>query len=336
MKTIIIAEAGVNHNGDINNAYKLIDKAIETGADIIKFQTYKSEKLVSRNAQKADYQKKNTNDDDSQLEMLKKYELSYDDFRNLKKYCEEKGIRFLSTAFDLESVEFLHSLNMGIWKIPSGEITNLPYIIKIARYHEPVILSTGMSNISEIRDAVNILKENGADDITVLHCTTEYPAPFADVNLKAMLTIKERFGVKIGYSDHTEGIEVPIAAVALGASIIEKHFTLDRNLPGPDHKASLEPRELKQMVLSIRNIEKSLGNGSKTVSDSERKNINIARKSIVAKTDIKIGDIFSENNLTTKRPGNGISPMRWFDLLGKKSKKEYEEDSLIEISELNE
>lgn len=336
MKTTIIAEAGVNHNGDINYAYKLIDEAVEAGADIIKFQTYKSEKLVSINAQKAEYQKKNTNDDDSQLEMLKKYELSYDDFRNLKIYCEEKEIRFLSTAFDFESVEFLHSLRMGMWKIPSGEITNLPYLIKIASYHEPVILSTGMSDIEEVRAAIGVLKENGTDDITVLHCTTEYPAPFDSVNLKAMLTMKEQFGVKIGYSDHTEGIEVPIAAVALGASVIEKHFTLDKNMPGPDHKASLEPKELKQMISSVRNIEKALGDGNKTVSDSEKKNINIARKSIISKTHIKIGDVFSENNLTTKRPGNGISPMRWYDLLGKESKNEYLEDSLIDISELNE
>ncbi|MBO7439003.1 MAG: N-acetylneuraminate synthase [Bacteroidales bacterium] len=332
---LIIAEAGVNHNGSIETAKKMIDKAVDVGVDIIKFQTFKSEKLVSKSAQQAEYQKRNmgSSSDNSQLNMLKKLELSHSDHKELIEYCNRKGIRFFSTAFDLESVDYLHSLNIGLWKIPSGEITNYPYLKKIAQYGEPVILSTGMCEMQDIEAALKVLMDNGLskDKISILHCNTEYPTPFKDVNLLAMNELKERFGVKIGYSDHTKGIEVPIAAVALGAEIIEKHFTLDRNMEGPDHKASLEPDELKAMVSAIRNIEFALGDGHKTVSESERKNIAVARKSIVAAKDIKAGEVFSENNLAVKRPGNGISPMDWENVIGKTAKKDFAEDQLIEL-----
>jgi N,N'-diacetyllegionaminate synthase len=332
---LIIAEAGVNHNGSIETAKKMIDKAVEADVDIIKFQTFKSEKLVSKSAQQAEYQKKNigSSTDNSQLNMLKKLELSHSDHQELIEYCNQKGIKFFSTAFDLESVDYLHSLNIGLWKIPSGEITNYPYLKKIAQFGEPVILSTGMCEMEDIEAALKVLTDNGLskDKISILHCNTEYPTPFKDVNLLAMNELKERFGVRVGYSDHTKGIEVPIAAVALGAVIIEKHFTLDRNMEGPDHKASLEPDELKAMVSSIRNIELALGDGHKTVSESERKNIAVARKSIVASKDIKAGEVFNENNLTVKRPGNGISPMDWEKVIGKTAKKDFVEDQLIEL-----
>lgn len=332
---LIIAEAGVNHNGSLELAKRLVDKAVEAGADVIKFQTFKAEKLVSKSAKQAEYQKKNigTKDDDSQYNMLKKLELSERDHQELVDYCKECGIQFFSTAFDLDSIEYLHSLNLGIWKIPSGEITNYPYIKKIAQYHEPVILSTGMCEMEDITAVMNALQDNGVhkDQITILHCNTEYPTPFEDVNLLAMQQIKEKFRVSTGYSDHTKGIEVPIAAVALGASVIEKHFTLDRNMEGPDHKASLEPDELKAMVSAIRNIEKALGTGKKTISKSERKNIAIARKSIVAACPIKKGDYLSEVNLTVKRPGTGISPMRWNEVVDTKAIKDYNEDDLIEL-----
>ena len=332
---LIIAEAGVNHNGSLEIAKKLVDKAVEAGVDIIKFQTFKAEKLVSKSAKQADYQKKNigNNADDSQYNMLKKLELSEQDHQELVDYCKKKGIQFWSTAFDLDSIEYLHTLNLGLWKIPSGEITNYPYIRKIAQYHEPVILSTGMCEMSDISVAMNVLREKGVDrnQITILHCNTEYPTPYEDVNLLAMQQIKKEFDVAVGYSDHTKGIEVPIAAVALGASVIEKHFTLDRNMEGPDHKASLEPDELKAMVSAIRNIEKALGSGKKTVSDSERKNIAIARKSIVAACAIKKGDILTEHNLTVKRPGTGISPMRWEEVVGTKAIQDFNEEDLIEI-----
>lgn len=334
MKTLIIAEAGVNHNGNFEIAKQLVDKAYEAGADIVKFQTCKAENVISRYADKAEYQKVTTGEADSQLEMVRKLMLTFDEYKMLKDYCDEKGITFLSTAFDLVSVDFLHSIGMKLWKIPSGEITNLPLLIKIASLHEPIIMSTGMSELSEVVEAVNVLKKYGAGEITLLHCTTEYPAPFEDVNLKAMDTIKEATGLNVGYSDHTKGIEVPIAAVALGACVIEKHFTLDRNMEGPDHKASIEPQELKTMVSSIRNIENVIGDGNKVVSASELKNQAIARKSIIALTDIKKGDVFSEENITTKRPGSGINPMRWFDLLGKTAKHDYSEDYLIEKDEL--
>ena len=335
MKTLIIAEAGVNHNGDFELAKKLVDKAAEAGADIVKFQTCKAENVISRYADKAEYQKKTTGEADSQLDMVRKLMLTYEQYGQLKDYCDEKGITFLSTAFDLPSVDYLHSIGMKMWKIPSGEITNLPLLIKIASLHEPIIMSTGMSKLSEVEDAVKVLKDNGATDITLLHCTTEYPAPYEDVNLKAMETMKEKFNLKVGYSDHTKGIEIPVAAVALGACVIEKHFTLDRNMEGPDHKASLEPHKLKQMVDSIRNVEKAIGDGIKKVSASELKNQDIARKSIIAAKAIKAGEVFSEDNITTKRPGNGINPMRWFDLLGRTAKHDYEEDYLIEKDELD-
>lgn len=333
-KVLIIAEAGVNHNGSLEIAKRLIDEASFAGVDIIKFQTFKVEKLVSKAAKQAEYQKKNIGKgEETQYAMLKKLELSNEQHEELIAYCKSKNIRFFSTAFDMDSIDYLHSLNLGLWKIPSGEITNYPYLKKIASYKEPVILSTGMCELTDIENAINVLVGNGVskDIITVLHCNTEYPTPMKDVNLKAMLEIKEKFGVKIGYSDHTEGIEIPIAAVALGATVIEKHFTLDKNMEGPDHKASLEPSELKAMVKSIRNIEQALGTGHKTISGSERKNIEIARKSIVAAKDIKEGEIFSEENLTVKRPGNGISPMEWENVIGKVAKRNFQEEELIEL-----
>lgn len=333
-KVLIIAEAGVNHNGSLEIAKRLVDEASSAGVDIIKFQTFKAEKLVSKAAKQAEYQKKNIgNGEETQYAMLKKLELSNEQHEELITYCNLKNIRFFSTAFDMDSIDYLHSLNLGLWKIPSGEITNYPYLKKIASYKEPIILSTGMCELTDIENAINILVTNGVskDTITVLHCNTEYPTPMKDVNLKAMLEIKEKFGVKIGYSDHTEGIEVPIAAVALGATVIEKHFTLDKNMEGPDHKASLEPSELKAMVKSIRNIEQALGTGHKTISESERKNIEIARKSIVAAKDIKEGEIFTEENLTVKRPGNGISPMEWENIIGKVAKRDFQEEELIEL-----
>ena len=331
---LIIAEAGVNHNGSLDIAKQLIDKAVEAGVDIIKFQTFKSEKLVSKAARQAEYQQRNIGKkDEGQLAMLKKLELSHADHEELMTYCHEKGIRFFSTAFDIDSIEYLHSLDLGLWKIPSGEITNYPYLRKIAQYHEPVILSTGMCELSDIEATVNVLVEFGVEkeQITILHCNTEYPTPYEDVNLRAMLEIRDRFGVNVGYSDHTKGIEVPIAAVALGATVIEKHFTLDKNMEGPDHKASLEPDELKSMVVAIRNIERALGAGHKTVSESEQKNIEIARKSIVAACPIKKGEMFTEDNLTVKRPGNGISPMRWNEVIGKVATKDFEEEEMIAL-----
>lgn len=329
---LVIAEAGVNHNGSLILAKQLVDKAVEAGVDIVKFQTFKSELLVSKVAKQAEYQQRNIGKkDEGQLAMLKRLELSQQDHEELIAYCEEKGIRFFSTAFDMDSIDYLHSLNMGLWKIPSGEVTNYPYLRKIAQYREPVILSTGMCELSDIEAAVKVLLSFGVkrEDITILHCNTEYPTPFQDVNLRAMLEIGERFGVQVGYSDHTKGIEVPIAAVALGATVIEKHFTLDKNMEGPDHKASLEPGELKAMVEAIRNIEQALGTGHKTVSASERKNIEIARKSIVAARPIKMGEVLTEENITVKRPGNGISPMRWNEVIGSCAIKDFEEEEVI-------
>lgn len=332
---LIIAEAGVNHNGSLEIAKKLIDKAVEAGVDIIKFQTFKAEKLVSKSAKQAEYQKKNigSTTDDSQYNMLKKLELSEQDHQDLMDYCEEKDIRFWSTAFDFDSIDYLHTLNLGLWKIPSGEITNYPYIKKISQYHEPVILSTGMCEMSDITAAMKALQKYGVQksQITILHCNTEYPTPYEDVNLLAMQHIQKEFDVAVGYSDHTKGIEVPIAAVALGARVIEKHFTLDRNMEGPDHKASLEPDELKTMVSAIRNIEKALGTGKKVVSESERKNIAIARKSIVAACPIKKGDVLTEDNLTVKRPGTGISPMQWEKVIGTKAIKDFAEEEMISV-----
>lgn len=333
-KVVIIAEAGVNHNGLPELAKQLIDAAAEAGADYVKFQTFRAENLVTRQATQADYQKQNVGDaDQSQFSMLKKLELSQADHYTLLSYCREKNITFLSTAFDFESIEFLATLEPGLWKIPSGEITNYPYLKRIAQFRKPVILSTGMSTPGEIRDALEVLVKYGLerDQITVLHCNTEYPTPMCDVNLRAMQTIARELHVNVGYSDHTHGIEVPIAAVALGARVIEKHFTLDRNLKGPDHKASLEPQELKAMVAAIRNVEIALGDGVKQVSASEGKNKAIARKSIVAACPIKKGELFNENNLTVKRPGNGISPMQWEQVLGKVAGKDFQADDLIEL-----
>ena len=333
-KVLIIAEAGVNHNGSIEIAKLLIDKAAEAGVDYIKFQTFKSEKLVAKSAKQAEYQQRNLGkSDDNQLSMLKKLELSENDHKELIEYCNKKGVKFFSTAFDLSTINLLKSFDIGFWKIPSGEITNYPYLKKIASFHEPIILSTGMCELSDIETALNVLIEGGAnkDSITVLHCNTEYPTPFADVNLKAMLEIGNKFGVKIGYSDHTKGIEVPIAAVALGATVIEKHFTLDKNMEGPDHKASLEPDELKAMVSAIRNIEQALGNGHKEISPSERKNIEVARKSIVAACRIKKGERLTEDNLTVKRPGTGISPMRWNEVIGTIAVRDFEEEEMVEL-----
>lgn len=329
---LIIAEAGVNHNGSLELAKQLVDKAAEAGVDYIKFQTFKSERLVAKTAKQAEYQQRNIGiKDDSQLAMLKKLELSEEDHLALIEHCNKKGVKFFSTAFDLTTIDLLKSFNIGFWKIPSGEVTNYPYIRKIAQYHEPVILSTGMCELSDIGAAVKVLLDFGVqkEQILILHCNTEYPTPFHDVNLKAMLEIGEKFGVQIGYSDHTKGIEVPIAAVALGATVIEKHFTLDKNMEGPDHKASLEPDELKAMVSAIRNIEQALGSGHKTISESERKNIEIARKSIVAACPIKAGELLTEDNLTVKRPGNGISPMRWNEVIGTLATKDFEEEEII-------
>lgn len=330
-KTFIIAEAGVNHNGSFELAKQLVDKAVWAGADCIKFQTFNSKNLVSKNAQKAEYQKKTTDSSESQLDMLKKLELSKEEFIKLRNYCNQKGIMFLSTPFDLESIDFLASIGVKTWKVPSGEITNYPFLRAIGKRKESVIMSTGMCTLEEVRDAIKVLKDFGTKDITLLHCTTEYPAPYDSVNLKAMLTLQNEFGFNVGYSDHTNGIEVPVAAVAMGASVIEKHFTLDKNMEGPDHKASLEPDELKLMVQSIRNVEFALGDGKKQPSDAEKKNIVIARKSIVAACDIKKGEKFTEENLTAKRPGNGISPMNWAEVMGKIAKRDFSEDELIEL-----
>ena len=329
MTTKIIAEAGVNHNGSLKLAKQMIDEAAKAGADYIKFQTFKPEKLVSKYAQKADYQKKTTGNNESQLQMLEKLALSYDDFVELKRYCEQSGIGFLSTPFDEDSIRFLDSLDMDFWKIPSGEITNYPYLVQIAQTGRDIVLSTGMCEMDEIADAMKVLEESGAGNISLLHCNTEYPTPYEDVNLLAMKQMRTAFKKQVGYSDHTVGIEVPIAAVALGAEIIEKHFTLDKNMDGPDHKASLEPLELSQMICSIRHIEKSLGDGNKKRTASEQHNIAAARKSIVAKCAISKGDIFTEANLTVKRPGNGISPMRWKELIGTRAERDYLEDELI-------
>lgn len=330
--TFIIAEAGVNHNGNLELAKKMIDVAVDVGANAVKFQTFKTVRVVCRYAPKAEYQKKTTSASESQFEMVKNLELDAVVHRELFDYCKKKNIRFLSSPFDLESIDLLNELGLDIFKIPSGEITNLPYLRKIASIRKEIILSTGMADLGEIEDALDVLTGAGTElkDITVLHCNTEYPTPIEDVNLRAMLTIKAAFpGIKIGYSDHTLGIEVPIAAVAMGATTIEKHFTLDKNMAGPDHKASLEPRELKDMICAIHNIEKGLGNGIKKPSRSELKNILIARKSIVAERNIQKGEVFTEENLTVKRPGTGISPMRWDEVIGKKAGRDYKNDEEI-------
>lgn len=330
-KVFIIAEAGVNHNGSIEIARKLVDTAVLAGADAVKFQTFKAENLVCKNAKKADYQMVTTDNAESQFEMLKKLELTPEMHAELIKYCKDKGIMFLSTPFDIDSLWYLMQCGIEIIKIPSGEITNYPFLREVGRTGKPVILSSGMSRLDEVKAAVSVLREYGSKDITVLHCNTEYPTPYADVNLNAMDMLRGELGVAVGYSDHTQGIEVPVAATALGATVIEKHFTLDKNMDGPDHKASLEPNELCEMVRQIRNIEAALGDGRKAPSASEQKNITIVRKSIVAKQPIKQGDIFTEDNLTTKRPGNGISPMRWNEIIGQEAARDFEADELIEL-----
>lgn len=332
-RVLIIAEAGVNHNGDLDMAKKLVVAAASAGADIVKFQTFSAERLVTQAAQKAEYQKQTTGSHESQFEMLQRLELTKNMHEELIAECQKQNIQFLSTAFDTQSVDMLTALGSELFKIPSGEITNLPYLHHIGNLRKSVILSSGMATLSEILDALVALESAGTprNSITVLHCTTEYPAPMKDVNLRAMLTIRDRLGVRVGYSDHTLGIEVSIAAVAMGATIIEKHLTLDRQLPGPDHRASLEPSEFKEMVTSIRNIEKALGDGIKRPSSSELKNIPIARKSLVSQSNIRAGELFSEKNLTTKRPGFGISPMRWNEVIGKIAKRDFNSDELIEL-----
>lgn len=331
MRTLVIAEAGVNHNGKLEIAKELAYAAREAGADIVKYQTAKLTSLVSRYAEMAQYQKENTGENTSQKEMLSHLLLSYDEFEELYRYCEEIGIKFLSSPFDIESIRFLNNLGMEFWKIPSGEITNYPYLVEIAKTGKDIVLSTGMSNCTEILDCISVLKEHGAGRLTLMQCNTQYPTPYEDVNLNAMKTMRELTGLSVGYSDHTEGIEVPIAAAALGASVIEKHFTLDRNMKGPDHKASLEPGELKAMVSAIRHIEKALGSGEKKISPSEAENVAVARKSIIASRFIKKGEELTENNLTTKRPGDGISPMKWPQILGSRAVRDFEEDEKIEL-----
>lgn len=328
-KVLIIAEAGVNHNGDINLAKKLIEQAAKAGADVVKFQTFKANSCVSVSAKKAKYQLETTAKEESQLEMIQKLELSYESHFELMKHCKKHGITFLSTPFDLESVEFLRGLNLPYFKIPSGEITNLPYLKAVAKCKKKVLLSTGMANLGEIEAALTILRKNGTRNITLLHCNTEYPTPFEDVNLNALKTLKEAFKLEVGYSDHTEGIVASLGAVALGAVVIEKHFTLDKTMEGPDHKASLEFEELRALCKGIRELEKALGSGIKKASKSEAKNKIIARKSLVAKRTIQKGEKFSEQNLTTKRPGSGISAMRYEEYLGKRALKTYKKDELI-------
>ena len=331
--TTIIAEAGVSHNGSIEMAKKMIDVASTAGANLVKFQTFKAESLVTHSADKAEYQKSQTEKEETQFDMIKKLELDRNAHEELVTYCNQKNIQFLSTAFDHDSIDLLAELGIPFYKIPSGEITNLPYLQHIGSMGKSIIMSTGMSTLEEVRIALDILVHSGAekDQITILHCNTEYPTPMEDVNLNAMLTIQEELGIAVGYSDHTRGIEIPVAAVAMGATVIEKHFTLDRTLPGPDHAASLEPNELKAMVAAIRNIEKAMGDGVKKPSPSEIKNMLIARKSIVAKNPIKKGEAFSEDNLTVKRPGTGISPMEWDNVILQKAQKDFNKDELIKL-----
>lgn len=330
MGIYIIAEAGVNHNGNFGLACKLVDEAKKAGVDCIKFQTFKSEKLVSHSAKKAEYQKKTTGDS-SQLDMLKKLELSFEEFERLKDYCDKVGITFLSTPFDFESLAFLDSMDMPFWKIPSGEVTNYPYLVALAKTGKPIVMSTGMCTKEEIAEAIKVLQDNGAGEIKLLHCNTEYPTPVEEVNLTAMEDMRKTFSLEVGYSDHTTGIAVSVAAAALGAKVIEKHITLDKNMEGPDHMASLEPHELTEMVCAIRNIEKALGDGVKRPSKSEEKNKPIARKSIVAQTPIAKGEVLTEDNLTVKRPGDGISPMQWKKVLGTKAIRDFAPDEIIEV-----
>lgn len=332
MKTLIIAEAGVNHNGDLGLAKKLIDAASAAGADLVKFQTFNAKRLVTHSAKKADYQTKAIDNGESQLDMLSRLELSEIMHQHFIDHCAIRNIGFFSTGFDIESVDLLVKLGQNQFKIPSGEITNLPYLRHVGKFGKKVILSTGMATLGEIEAAIEVLEQSGTPRsmLTVLHCTTEYPTPMTEVNLRAMQSIHSAFGVDVGYSDHTQGIEVAIAAVAMGATVIEKHFTMDRKLPGPDHKASLEPVELSAMVAAIRNIEAALGDGIKRLTPSESRNRPVVRKSLVASSEVKAGEIFTTNNLTIKRPGTGISPMRWDEFLGKKALRDFAPDELID------
>ncbi len=330
-KVFIIAEAGVNHNGSLGTAKKLVDAAVSAGADAVKFQTFRAENLVCRDAEKAKYQLETTDKTETQFAMLKRLELTAEMHQELLKYCKEKEIMFLSTPFDIESAKMLVDLGVSTIKIPSGEITNFPYLREIAKYRKKVILSTGMCNLEEIQSGIEVLKGNGTDDIIVLHCNTQYPTPLSDVNLLAMVEMNRKLGLPVGYSDHTQGIEVPLAAVALGACVIEKHFTLDKKMEGPDHKASLNPFEFKEMVEGIRKVEQILGNGIKQVSQSEKDNLLIVRKSIVAARPIRKGEIFTEENITVKRPGTGVNPMRWNEVLGMVAGQCYEVDEMIKI-----
>ena len=333
VSTFIIAEIGVNHNADLDLAYRLIDEAVLAGADAVKFQTAIPELVATGYAQKAAYQQQTTGLADSQLDMIRKLLFPLETFRDIHRYCQDKGVPFFSTAFDLVSLEFLENLGQPWHKVPSGEITNLPYLRKIGGYDKPVILSTGMANLGEIEAALHALERAGKprDMITVLHCNTEYPSPMSDVNLSAMRTLGRAFDVKVGYSDHTQGIEVSIAAVALGATMIEKHFTLDRTLPGPDHQASLEPADFKAMVLAIRNIEQAIGDGVKRTSASESRNKGIARRSLVAARVIRVGEVFNDSNLAAKRPGTGLSPMLWDEVVGRKAPRDFLPDELVEL-----
>ncbi len=331
MAVLIIAEAGVNHNGDLEMAKQLALQAKQAGADIVKYQTAVPQLVVSRFAKKAEYQMKTTGDGESQLEMIKRLHFDFDAHKELKKYCDEIGIVYLSAAFDLPSLDFLKEMRLPYVKVPSGEITNLPYLERIATFGVPILLSTGMSTLPEIEDALAVLEDGGAGEVVLLHCNTQYPTPYEDANLRAMLELGEVFGLPFGYSDHTEGWECAVAAVAMGAVVLEKHFTLDQELPGPDHKASLNPQELQQLVAAVRNCEAALGSGHKQPSKSEVPNIQVARKSIVAAKSIKAGEEFTAQNITTKRPAGGISPMRWYDVLGKKAVRSFEEDEPIEL-----
>lgn len=330
-RVTIIAEAGVNHNGSLEIAKRLVDAAKEAGADVVKFQTANASASITSNTKTAEYQNTNTGDT-TQLSMIEKLELPFSDYIEIKKYCDQVGIIFATTFFDRVGGEFsLNNLHLPFCKVASGEITNLPLLEMIGRSGLPVLLSTGMATLEEVQEAISILKTNGSNEIIVLHCTTEYPAPKREVNLRAMVRMGNYFNMEYGYSDHTEGIEIPVAAVAMGARVIEKHLTLDRAMEGPDHKASLEPREFKKMVLSIRNIEEALGSSKKAPTKAEQKNVDIVRKSIVAAKDISIGDVFTVENITTKRPGTGISPMRWYEVLGKKANNNFKKDDLITL-----
>ena len=329
----IIAEAGDNHNGNFDLALQLVDKAAEAGADCVKFQTFVTENVISKFAEKADYQKQTTGENESQYEMVKKLELSFEQFRLIQKYCQEKNIMFLSTPFDLDSIDFLEEIQIPFWKISSGEITNLPYLEKIAKTGKDIIMSTGMCTMEEIEAALSVLREHGVGKITLLHCNTEYPTPDCDVNILAIQDLQKNFpGVSIGFSDHSVGHVAAVGAVILGISMIEKHFTLDKNFPGPDHKASATPKELKALVEDVRRIEIMSGSFKKTVTESEKKNKIVARKSIVAKRTIQAGETFTVENITCKRPGNGISPMDWYHVLGKTAENDFEEDELITLT----